>query len=134
MATDLSLNKNKSTSMLLNVIKGAFWGVAFSLVCVLIFAFVIKFTSVGEGSIQPVNQIIKGLSILFACWIIGKKVVNQGWLVGLFTGLTYTILAFVIFSILDGNFNFGLNVFNDLVFGSAMGIIAGIIAISLRRK
>lgn len=134
MTTDLSLSKKKSTSMLLNIIKGAFWGVSFSLVCVLIFAFVIKFTSVGEGAIQPVNQVIKVLSILFACWIIGKKVQHQGWLVGLFTGLAYTALAFIIFSILDGNFNFGLNVLNDLVFGSIIGIVAGIIAISLRKK
>jgi len=134
MATDLTITENKGKSMILNIIKGSFWGVAFSLICVLIFAFVIKFTSVSENIIQPINQIIKGCSILFACFIVSKKIRKQGWLVGLFTGLLYTALAFLIFSILDGEFTFGLNVLNDLVFGSVMGMIAGILCISLRKK
>ncbi len=133
MATDLSITENKGKSVTLNIIKGAFWGVAFSLICVLIFAFVIKFTSVSESVMQPINQIIKGASILFACFIVSKNIRKNGWLVGLFTGLLYTVLAFLIFSILDNQFTFGLNVLNDLVFGSVMGLIAGILCISLRK-
>jgi len=133
MATDLTLSEHKGKSIILNIIKGSFWGVAFSLICVLIFAFIIKFTSISESVIQPVNQVIKGLSILFACFIVSKKIRKQGWLVGLFTGLLYTTIAFLIFSILDGEFTFGLNILNDLVFGSVMGMIAGILCISLRK-
>ncbi len=134
MINTSSLKEIKKHSSVLNVIKGSFWGVAFSLVCVLIFAFVIKFTSISENVIQPVNQIIKGASILFACFVVGKHVQKQGWIVGIFTGLLYTFLAYIIFSILDGSFSFGLNVLNDIVFGSVMGMIAGIICISLRKK
>lgn len=127
------LAENKRKSVVLNIIKGSFWGVAFSLVCVLIFAFIIKFTSISESVIQPVNQVIKGVSILFACFVISKNIRKQGWLVGTITGLLYSFLAFVIFSILDGQFTFGLNVLNDLVFGSVMGMIAGILCIGLRK-
>lgn len=134
MANSSTLTENKRNSVILNVIKGAFWGVAFSLVCVLIFAFIIKFTSISESAIQPVNQVIKGASILFACFIVGKKIKQNGWLIGLLTGLLYTVLSFLIFSILDGQFTFGLNVLNDVIFGSIMGLIAGIICIGLRKK
>lgn len=121
-------------SMLIAILKGAFWGVAFSLICILIFAFIIKFTSISENAIQPINQIIKVLSILFACFIARKKLNSNGWLSGIFIGICYTILAFLIFSILDGHFSFGLNVLNDLVFGSIIGMISGILCISLKRK
>ena len=119
---------------ILNIIKGSFWGVAFSLVCILVFAIIIKFTSISEKAIFPVNQIIKVLSILFSCFVVGKKVKKGGVFVGLFTGILYTILAFIIFSILDGEFQFGLNVLNDITFGGIIGIISGILCINLRNK
>lgn len=128
------LNESKKKSVVLNIIKGSFWGVAFSLVGVLIFAFIIKFTQISESTIAPVNQIIKALSIFFALFVVRKNIQNQGWLVGMIIGLLYTALAFIIFSILDGSFNFGINILNDLVFGAVMGLISGIICIGLRKK
>ena len=119
---------------ILNIIKGSFWGVAFSLICILIFALIIKFTSISENAIQPINQIIKVLSILFACFVVGKKIKKGGIFVGLFTGMLYTLVAFVIFSILDGSFNLGLNTLNDLTFGGIIGIISGILCINIRNK
>ena len=118
----------------LSIIKGAFWGVAFSLICILIFALIIKFTSISEKAINPINQIIKVLSILFACFVVGKKVKKSGIIMGLLTGILYTLLAYVIFSILDGHFSFGLNVLNDITFGAIIGIFSGIICINLRNK
>lgn len=124
---------DKKSSVVLNIIKGSFWGVAFSLVCILIFAFILKYTAISENVIQPINQVIKGLSILVACWVVGKNIKNNGWLWGLITGFVYTILAFIIFSILDGSFNLGVNVINDIIFGTIGGAIAGIICISFRK-
>lgn len=129
-----NLTKNTNLSPFLSVVKGSFWGVAFSLICVLVFAFIIKFTSISENSIQPINQIIKGLSILVACFIASKTLNSHGWLNGIFVGFLYTILSFLIFSILNGQIFFGLSTLNDLVFGSIMGMIAGIIFIGIRKK
>ncbi|MBR1925293.1 MAG: TIGR04086 family membrane protein [Clostridia bacterium] len=129
-----TLSKNKNNSIVLNIIKGSFWGVAFSLVCILLFAFVIKFTSISENAISPVNQIIKVLSIFFACFVASKKINSHGWLVGIFVGLIYSILSFLIFSVLDGHFSVGINVLNDIAFGSVLGLISGIITIGLRKK
>lgn len=133
MTNSTTLNENKTKFTVLNIIKGSFWGVAFSLVAILLFAFVIKFTSISENAIYPINQIIKSLSILFGCFVISKKIKTNGWLNGLLCGLCYTIVSFLIFSILDGHLSFGLSVFNDLIFGSIMGMISGIICISLKK-
>lgn len=128
------ITQTTTSSTILGIVKGAFWGVAFSLVAVLIFAFIIKFTSISENIIQPINQIIKGLSILVGCFVASKKIHSHGWLNGIFVGFLYTVVAFLIFSILDGKFSFGISTFNDIVFGSAMGLISGIICIGFGKN
>ena len=123
----------KNNNKILLIAKAVFWAVSVSLLGVLLFAVVIKYTNVSEGAIQPVNQIIKVLSILLGCLVVGKKLQNKGWLWGIIIGVLYTIVAFVIFSILDGTFNLTANLFNDILFGGILGLIAGIICITLRK-
>ena len=130
--TTLVTTENKSNNILA-MVKGVFWALSFSLLCVLIFAFIIKFTTLPESFISPINQIIKILSILLGCWIASKKIKSNGWLWGLFIGAIYTILAFFVFSILDGEFRFTLDLLNDFAFGSVIGLISGIIAFAIRK-
>lgn len=59
---------------------------------------------------------------------------EKGFLKGLIIGLCYTIVAFVIFSILSKNFNFGKSLFNDILFGCISGIICGVIAVNIKPK
>lgn len=132
MSTKTTTASNK-IEMFLQLLKGTFWALAFSLLAILIFAFIIKYTGIQDGAIQPINQVIKAVSILIGCFVFGKKIKTKGWLFGGIIGVLFTILAFVVFSILDGSFNFNLNLITDIVFGALMGIIAGIIAISLRK-
>ena len=96
--------------------------------------FYYKYTSISTSAIQPINQVIKGLSILVGCFVFGKKVNTKGYLWGAVIGVLFTILAFIVFSILDGSFSLNLNFLTDLVFGAIMGAFAGIICISLRKK
>ncbi len=124
--------ENKGTNFLA-VLKGVFWALTVSLLCVLIFAFIIKFTNISESAIMPINQVIKVLSILVGCFVASKKIKNNGWLWGLIIGVVYTLLAFLVFSILDGEFRFTLSLLNDLVFGAVLGLISGIITFALRK-
>lgn len=129
------MEKTSTKSLIiLQLIKGSFWALSFALLCILIFAFVIKYTSISSEAIQPINQVIKGLSILIGCFVFGKKINTKGWLWGALIGILFTILAFIVFSILDGSFTFNLKLLTDVVFGAIMGAFAGIIAISLRKK
>ena len=62
------MEKTSTKSLIiLQLIKGSFWALSFALLCILIFAFVIKYTSISSEAIQPINQVIKGLSILIGC-------------------------------------------------------------------
>lgn len=116
------------------LLKGTLISLAVSLVGILIFAFFIKYVAVPTSAIRPVNQVIKGISLLVGTLIALKKTDKMGLVTGLLIGLFYTVLAFVVFSILDGHFEFSKTLVNDLLFGGIIGAICGIIAVNLRKK
>jgi len=120
-------------NIILQLTKGTFWALSFALLAILIFAFVIKYTSISDTAIQPINQVIKALSILVGCFVFGKKIKTKGWMWGALIGVFFTILAYIIFSILDGSFSLSITLLYDVIFGAIMGMLAGVIAISLRK-
>lgn len=126
--------EHKDRSFLLAIIKGSLIALCISLVGILIFAFILKFASISDKAIRPINQIIKGVSVLIGVFVAMRKVDKMGLIGGLLIGLVYTMLAFVVFSILDGNFEFNLTLLNDLLFGGIMGAICGIIAVNVKRR
>lgn len=126
--------EHKDRSFLLAIIKGSLIALCISLVGILIFAFILKFASISDKAIRPINQIIKGVSVLVGVFVAMRKVDKMGLVGGLLIGLVYTILAFVVFSLLDGNFEFNLTLLNDLLFGGIMGAICGIIAVNVKRR
>ena len=130
---DIAKIETNKFNPVLMMFKGVFWAVSISLLGVLLFAVVIKYTSINESVIQPVNQAIKILSIIVGCFVVGKKIQNKGWLWGILIGIIYTIVAFIVFSILDGSFNITCNLFTDIMFGGILGLIAGIICITFRK-
>ena len=65
--------KEKNTSPIVgSIAKGTLIALCVSLILVLIFAFLLKFTNIPDTIISPVNQIIKGVSIFLGVFI-GKK-------------------------------------------------------------
>ena len=126
--------RGAAASYTLSITKGAAYAVIFSLAAILLFAVIINFTSIGEGAIQPVNQVIKGVSILLGCFFAGKKIKTNGWFMGLIVGLAYTLIAYLLFSFLDVDFRLSLSILNDLLFGGITGIIGGIIVVNILKR
>ena len=125
---------NGKNNILLTILKGSLIALSVSLIGILIFAFVLRFVPISDTLIMPINQVIKGLSVLVGTIFALKKVNEMGLISGLLIGLVYTAVAFVTFSILDGNFDFSITILNDLLFGGIIGGICGIIAVNLKRK
>ena len=118
----------------INILKGSLVALSVSLVGILIFAFFIKYVAVPTEAIKPINQVIKGISLLIGTFVALRKVNQMGLINGLLIGLCYTIIAFLVFSILDGNFEFNKTLVNDLLFGGIIGGICGVIAVNVKRK
>ena len=127
------VKNNEKSNILLNGLKGSMLSVCVSLVLILIFAFVIKLTCMSDSLIKPINQIIKIVSILIGTMFIVKKAKEKGLLLGCVVGLLYSILAFVVFSILNGRFSFDWTLLIDILFGVVTGAICGVICVNAKK-
>ena len=117
-----------------NFIKALFSGLCLSLILILIFAFVLKFVSVSDGTIKIVNQVIKIVSILYAMLVLRKKDKNSLFFKGILLGALYGLFAYLIFSILSGSFAFNLTNFNDIAFNAVIGAVIGLFLGLLNRR
>ena len=117
----------KKSTAVVEIIKALIIAVILSLVLVLVAALVVKLFNISDGVIPILNQVIKGVSILLGC-VIALKSRPGCWLRGIIIGILYIALAFVIFSLLDGEFVFGVGNLNEVALGSITGLVSGILA------
>lgn len=126
--------KLKNNSIFLSSAKGSLVATAVSLIGILFFAFVIKMFGITDEFLKPVNQVIKAVSIMLGVFAGLKADKEKGLVKGVIIGLIYTLLAFVVFSSLNGSFNFDKSLLNDVLFGGITGSICGVIAVNLKKK
>lgn len=124
---------NDSKKVWVQYVKGATVALIVSLVGILLFALLLKFVSISEGVIGPVNQVIKAISILVGTKVALKRTTNLGWLKGAILGLFYTLLAYLIFSFLSSSIVFDTTTLIDVMFGMVMGAICGIIVVNSKK-
>ncbi len=130
----MEATETKKESFLSPVIKGMLVAVSISLVAILLFALIIRFTGIKDSWIMPINQVIKIVSIFFGCLVATKRTKTKGLFKGLVLGFLYTIFAFFLFSALSGSISFSVTFMNDLLFGSIVGGLCGILAANMKRK
>lgn len=128
------INENTNIPFIGAVLKGSLIALSMSLLLVLLFAFLLKFTNIPDSTINPINQLIKGISIFLGVFVGLKKSKELGLVSGLLIGFIYTIFAFLIFSILSGSFTFDITLLTDIVFGAVIGSICGIICVNIKKK
>lgn len=126
--------KERKGNLTLSLLKGVIIALCVSLVSILVFAFLLKFTNISESIITPINQIIKGVSIFFGTFLGLKKEKKMGLISGLLIGMIYTLLAFIVFSALNGSFVFSRTLITDFCFGGIIGAICGIICVNIKKN
>lgn len=126
--------KKINLSSIINILKASLIGVVVSILLVLLFAFVLKFVDLNSNTISLVDQIIKVLSILVAV-IMLNRLNGEGLLIkGIFTGAVYSLITFVVFSILNGGVNFSVAIFTDVIFSALVGGVVAILLNMIRKK
>lgn len=125
--------ERKENPLLKSILKGSLIALCFSLILVLVFAFLLKFTDVPDSIITPVNQVIKGVSIFLGVFIGLKRSKELGLVSGLLIGFIYTIVAFLVFSALSASFSIDVTLLTDIVFGAIIGAICGIICVNIKK-
>ena len=119
-------NSAKRGAALFEVIRALVIGIILSLGLVLLAALIIKLFNLPNGAIPVINQVIKGVSILLGC-LLSLKNRQNNWLKGMIVGVSYIVLSYIVFSLLDGAFAFGVHLLNDFVLGAVTGLVSGII-------
>ena len=103
-----------------------------TLALVIVFALLIKFLNIPQTGMTVGLQVIKVAGLLAGC-IFGFKTKSGGWKKGVIVGLVYVILAFIIFSLLDGKFSFSPMLCLDILLGGVTGLICGVISVNVRK-
>lgn len=135
MKAERTMNEKVTKSgFFVALLKGSLMALSISLIAICIFAFILRFFDIKAEAIKPINQVIKIVSILIGSFYGLKKNKEMGLITGFLIGIVFTILAFIVFSILNGSFDFEKTLINDLIFGGIAGAIAGIIAVNFKKR
>ncbi len=113
--------KKINLTSIVNIVKASLIGVVVSILLVLLFAFVLKFVDLNSSTISLVDQIIKIISVFIAVVILSKSSSESLLIKGLITGAIYSIVTFIVFSILNGGFNIGIGIITDIAFSALVG-------------
>lgn len=116
------------------VIKGSLWAVSITLIAILLFAIIIRFTNIPDSFIMPINQIIKVFSILIGTILASKANPKNGLKMGFTIGIIYSALAYLIFSLLSMSFSFSMTNIIDLIFAGLIGAISGVFAVNIASR
>ena len=125
--------KKRIIKKVLKYIKSIFVSLIITFACIILFAFIIKWASLSDKVIAPVNLVIKGISV-FAGVLMLTKGGEKGLFKGLIFAVVYTLISFTIFSSLAGNFVLGLGIVADFGFNAVVGILSGILGVNIKKS
>lgn len=129
-----AVKSNERKNVLISIISGTIVSISVTLVLILLFALIIRFFNINDSWIFPVNQVIKIISMFIGAVVFVKKQGKKGFVKGIILGLTYYLLSYIIFSILQGGFTWTTSNFYDLILTILMGGLIGIIVVNLIKE
>ena len=115
------------------ILKSGIIAVVISLVCILLFALIIKAAGLSNDSIAVFDIVGKAVSLLLGC-LFGFRDSERGWCKGLLAGVVFVLLSFVVFGILQGQFAAAPKFFYHLLFGAILGMLSGIITTLVKTR
>ena len=115
-----------------SVIRATLLALIISLVGILVFAVLVKWTAPTETLIKTVNQFIKVLAVFIGCFFMVKG--NGGLIKGALAGATSTLLIYAVFALMSGAPLFSAEMLIDVLLTAVVGGISGIVSVNLRGK
>ena len=126
--------KKIDVSSIIMIIKAGLIGVVVSILLVLGFAFVLKFVDLSSTTISLVDQIIKIISIMVSIIMLSQVNGKHLLLKSIVCGGVYSVITFLVFSILNGGINLTMAIFSDVVFSSLVGGVCAILLNMIIKK
>ena len=125
-----SYQENNGKKRIKNIFIGIGISMLFTVVCLLVFSFILAYTNISENTIIPVIIIITGISILIGSSIGNIKIKKDGILNGSIIGALYILILYLISSLLNVNFTLNFTSIIMIIVGIVFGIFGGIIGVN----
>ncbi len=122
---------DRKKNNIVKLLNGTIVAVCLTLILILLFAVLIRFTGINDKVIFPVNQIIKIVSLFVGTFIALKGLKEKGLLKGIIIGFAYYVISYLTFSILQGSFALNIANFYDLILTTVMGGLIGLIVVHM---
>lgn len=124
-------NERTYQNGLFDVVKGVGLALAFSFLGAVVFAAILRATSIPDSVIYPVTQTIKGVAIALGALAFTRG--EKGWIKGGSVGLLFTALSYLAFSAIGGDFSLSWMIVLEVVIAFIIGVLAGSLAVNLKR-
>ena len=113
-------------SFVLSFLKAAAIAVVLTLAVFLVFAFILSYTPLSEGSIAYIAYITEILGAAVAGFIPAKRAGTKGLLTGALSGILYILIIWIIASLASDGFFIGRHILTMVAISVAAGAVGGI--------
>ncbi len=127
---NMSENISENGNNIKKVIKGSAFSIIITLIGLLIYSIILSCTSVSESTIPTIVIIITAISILIGSTISTSNIKKNGIINGMFVGLIYIAIIYLLSSIVTGNFLLNITSIIMIITSVLTGALGGIIGVN----
>ena len=127
---NVSENISENGNNIKKVIKGSAFSIIITLIGLLIYSIILSYTSVSESTIPTIVIIITEISILIGSTISTSNIKKNGIINGMFVGLIYIAIIYLLSSIVTGNFLLNITSIIMIITSVLTGALGGIIGVN----
>lgn len=127
----MSSTKREDGAFLM-ISKGVITTILITLICILVFALVVKLACLNSSVIKWVNQFLKIFSLFIGVFFSIKG--KLGFVKGGVVGIVSTLITFLLFALISGQTVGVATFFIEVVFSLIIGAVFGIIAVNRKSQ
>ena len=109
---------------------GSAFSIIITLIGLLIYSIILSYTSVSESTIPTIVIIITAISVLIGSTISTSNIKKNGIINGMFVGLIYIAIIYLLSSIVTGNFLLNITSIIMIITSVLTGALGGIIGVN----
>ena len=127
---NVSENISENGNNIKKVIKGSAFSIIITLIGLLIYSIILSYTSVSESTIPTIVIIITSISVLIGSTISTSNIKKNGIINGMFVGVIYIAIIYLLSSIVTGNFLLNITSIIMIITSVLTGALGGIIGVN----
>lgn len=127
---NMSENISENGNNIKKVIKGSAFSIIITLIGLLVYSIILSYTSVSESTIPTIVIIITAISILIGSTISTSNIKKNEIINGMFVGLIYIAIIYLLSSIVTGNFLLNITSIIMIITSVLTGALGGIIGVN----